>query len=245
MAGTFNADEGLADPNSIVMGYINSAQKRGATCLTDCYATEIVIKGNKINKVKTSLGEIHTECVVNTCGPWSAFLGEKIGLEIPVYPLKRQWFVTDSLPSLPKTFPFVIDFSKSLYFRREGSGLLSGMSNPKEIIGENQSIDQKWELQHIEAAIKRMPMLGNIGIITRQAGLYEMTPDAHPIIGSTPVDGFYLLTGFSGHGFMQGPVCGKLMAEILIDGEAYTVDISKLDYNRFSENRLIKEYNVV
>ena len=73
----------------------------------------------------------------------------------------------------------------------------------------------------------------------------EMTPDAHPIIGSTPVDGFYLLTGFSGHGFMHGPVCGKLMSEILIDGDASTVDIRMLDYNRFSENRLITEYNVV
>ena len=245
LAGTFNADEGLADPNSIVMGYINTAQKQGATCITDCCATEIVLKGNKISKVKTNSGEIHTEYVVNTCGPWSAALGKTIDLEIPVSPLRRQWFVTDSLPVLPAEFPFVIDFSQSLYFHREGSGLLSGMSNPREKIGEDQSIDPEWELEHIEAAVKRMPMLENTGIRTRQAGLYEMTPDAHPIIGSTPVDGFYLLTGFSGHGFMQGPVCGKLMAEILIDGDASTVDISMLDYNRFSENRLITEYNVV
>ena len=245
LAGTFNADEGLADPTSIVMGYINTAQKQGATCITDCCATEIVLKGNKISKVKTSSGEIHTEYVVNTCGPWGAALGKTIDVEIPVYPLRRQWFVTDSLPALPTEFPFVIDFSQSLYFHREGSGLLSGMSNPKEIIGEDQSIDPTWELEHIKAAVKRIPMLANTGIRTRQAGLYEMTPDAHPIIGSTPVDGFYLLTGFSGHGFMQGPVCGKLMAEILIDGDASTVDISMLDYNRFSENRLITEYNVV
>ena len=245
LAGTFNENEGLVDPNSIVMGYINKAQKQGVTCITDCSVTEIVLKSNKISKVKTSLGEIYTECVVNTCGPWSASLGKTIGLDIPVSPLRRQWFVTNSLPALPAEFPFVIDFSKSLYFHREGSGLLSGMSNPKEIIGEDQSIDPKWELKHIEAAVKRMPILENTGIRTRQAGLYEMTPDAHPIIGSTPVEGFYLLTGFSGHGFMQGPVCGKLMAEILIDGDASTVDISMLDYNRFSENRLITEYNVV
>ncbi len=245
LAGTFNADEGLADPNSIVMGYINAAQKRGVTCITDCYATEIVIKNNKISKVKTSLGDIDTECVVNTCGPWSAALGKTIGLEIPVSPLRRQWLVTDSLLKLPAEFPFVIDFSQSLYFHREGSGLLSGMSNPREKIGEDQSIDSEWELEHIEAAVKRLPLLENTGIITRKAGLYEVTPDAHPIIGSTPVDGFYLLTGFSGHGFMQGPVCGKLMSEIVIDGDAYTVDISMLDYNRFSENRLITEYNVV
>ena len=245
LAGTFNANEGLADPNSIVMGYINTAQKKGATCITDCRATEIVLKNNKISKVKTSSGEIYTEYVVNACGPWSAELGKTIGLDIPVSPIRRQWFVTDSIPTLPDEFPFVIDFSQSLYFHREGSGLLSGMSNPSEIIGKDQSIDPEWELKHIEAAVKRLPILGNTGIRTRQAGLYEMTPDAHPIIGSTPVDGFYLLTGFSGHGFMQGPVCGKLIAEILIDGDASTVDISMLDYNRFSDNRLITEYNVV
>ncbi len=245
LAGTFNAEEGLADPNSIVMGYINAAQKHGAVCITDCCATDIVLEGSKVYKLKTNSGEIHTDSVVNTCGPWSAALGEKIGLEIPISPLRRQWFVTDTISALPAEFPFVIDFSQSLYFHREGSGLLSGMSNPREIIGENQSIDPEWELEHIEAAVKRMPLLENTGIRTRQAGLYEMTPDAHPIIGSSPVDGFYLLSGFSGHGFMQGPICGKLMAEILLDGEASSVDVSMLDYNRFSENRLIQEYNVV
>ena len=157
----------------------------------------------------------------------------------------RQWFITDAIPKLPEEFPFVIDFAQSLYFHREGSGLLTGMSNPNEKIGLDQSIDSEWELKHIESSIQRMPLLGNSGIQARQAGLYEMTPDGHPIIGPTPVDGFYLLRGFSGHGFMQGPICGKLMAEIIIDGEATTVDIRMLDYNRFTEKHLIPEYNVI
>ena len=245
IAGTFNADDGLADPNSIVMGYINAARRHGAVCLTDCSATGIELKKNKVRKVRTSLGTVETETVVNACGPWSAFFGNEIGLEIPVSPLRRQWFVTENIPELPAEFPFVIDFSQSLYFHREASGLLSGMSNHNQKIGADQSIDQAWEMRHIEAALKRMPLLGNSGIKARQAGLYELTPDAHPIIGSTLVEGFYLLTGFSGHGFMQGPICGKLMAEILIDGKASTVDISMLDYKRFAEKRLIPEYNVV
>jgi len=245
IAGTFNADDGLADPNSIVMGYINAARRHGAVCLTDCSATGIELKKNKVRKVRTSLGTVETETVVNACGPWSAFFGNEIGLEIPVSPLRRQWFVTENIPELPAEFPFVIDFSQSLYFHREASGLLSGMSNHNQKIGADQSIDQAWEMRHIEAALKRMPLLGNSGIKSRQAGLYELTPDAHPIIGSTLVEGFYLLTGFSGHGFMQGPICGKLMAEILIDGKASTVDISMLDYKRFAEKRLIPEYNVV
>jgi sarcosine oxidase subunit beta len=77
------------------------------------------------------------------------------------------------------------------------------------------------------------------------ASLYEVTPDAHPIYGRTPVEGFYVVTGFSGHGFMHGPISGKLMAEYILDGKFQTVDVSMLDLARFSEGRLIKEYNVV
>ena len=139
----------------------------------------------------------------------------------------------------------MIDFSQSLYFHREASGLLSGMSNHNQKIGADQSIHQEWEMRNIEAMHKHLPLLVNSGIKSRKAVLYELTPDAHPIIGSTLVEGFYLLTGFSGHGFIQGPICGKLIAEILIDGKASTVDISMLDYKRFAEKRLIPEYNVV
>ena len=245
IGGTFNPDDGLADPNSIVMGYIKAARRQGAVCLTDCTVTDFELENNKVRKVLTSLGSVETETVVNACGPWSTFLGNVIDLEIPVSPLRRQWFVTEKVPELPAEFPFVIDFSQSLYFHREASGLLSGMSNPNQKFGTDQSIDQDWEIRHIKEALARLPLLENSGIKTRQAGLYELTPDAHPIIGSTPEDGFYLLTGFSGHGFMQGPICGKLMAEILIDGKASSVDISMLNYKRFEENRLIQEYNVV
>ena len=73
-----------------------------------------------------------------------------------------------------------------------------------------------------------------------------MTPDAHPIFGGVPgVDGYYVVAGFSGHGFMHGPIAGVLMAEIILDGRATTVDVSMLDYARFADGRLIQEYNVV
>ena len=77
------------------------------------------------------------------------------------------------------------------------------------------------------------------------AGLYEVTPDKHPIFGRTPIEGFYLVGGFSGHGFMHGPVAGKLMSEIILDGAAHTVDVSMLDLARFEEDRQIVELNVI
>jgi sarcosine oxidase subunit beta len=97
----------------------------------------------------------------------------------------------------------------------------------------------------MEAAINRLPILENAGLTSRMAGLYEITPDAHPIIGNTPVEGYHIISGFSGHGFMHGPITGKLMAEIILDGQATTMDISMLDFARFTEGRLIPEYNVV
>jgi sarcosine oxidase subunit beta len=152
---------------------------------------------------------------------------------------------TTAIPALPPDFPFIIDFTKSLYFHPEGPGLLTGMSNPNETPGYVQNIDPEWELVHMEAAIKRLPLLERAGLASRMAGLYEVTPDAHPIIGKTPIDGYYIVSGFSGHGFMHGPISGKLMAEIILDGRATTMDISMLDFARFSEDRLIHEYNVV
>jgi sarcosine oxidase subunit beta len=97
----------------------------------------------------------------------------------------------------------------------------------------------------MEAAIERFPLLERAGVASRVAGLYEVTPDAHPIFGRTPVEGFYVCAGFSGHGFMHGPIAGKLMAEIILDGQATTVDVASLDLARFAEGRLIEEYNVV
>lgn len=245
IAGTFNAKDGLADPNSVVMAYVNAARRLGAKCLTDVDVTGVEVAGGKVRGVKTAQGTVAAETVVNAAGPWSALIGKMAGVDIPLVPIRRQWLTTTPLPEVPPDFPFVIDFPQSLYFHREGEGLLTGMSNPNEKVGYDQSVDEEWELTHMEAAVKRLPLLERAGVVSRWAGLYEVTPDAHPILGATPLGGFYLVTGFSGHGFMHGPICGKLLAEMILDGRATTVDVSMLDYNRFAEGLEIREYNVV
>ena len=245
IAATNNRKDGVVDPNGVVMGYIGAAQRLGVTALADVEVTDIHVQDGKITGVETTAGMISAPIVVNATGPWAGQLGQMAGVSIPIEPLRRQWLTTSPLPELPPDFPFVIDFAKSLYFHPEGRGLLTGMSNPDEAIGFGQSIDPDWEIVHMEAAIERLPLLQKAGLASHLAGLYEVTPDAHPIYGATPVDGFYVVAGFSGHGFMHGPVSGKLMTEIILDGEYKTIDVSMLDLARFEEDRLIHEYNVV
>ena len=245
LAGTYNPRDGLVDPNSVVMGYINAASRLGVNTLSGVEVIGLDLQGNAISGVNTSLGNVQTPVVINTAGPWAARIAKLAGVEIPITPLRRQILTTTPLPDIPADFPFVIDFAQSLYFHREGEGLLTGMSNPNETPGFDQEVDPEWEINHLEAASKRMPLLGKAGLLSHWAGLYENTPDAHPIFGATPVAGFFVCAGFSGHGFMHGPVSGLIMSEIILDGKAASLDVSELGLDRFKSGRLIREYNVI
>lgn len=246
IGAAWNAEDGLADPNSVVQGYVNGARRLGVRTLNDVEVTGIDVEGGRVRGVSTPGGRIATDRVVNATGPWASVIGSMAGVAIPVEPLRRQIVVTTPIPALPRDFPFVIDFAKSLYFHQEGEGILTGMSNPYETPGFSQAVDSEWELVHLEAAMQRMPILEDAGIISRWAGLYEVTPDAHPILGRVvEVENFYCITGFSGHGFMHGPVCGLLLAEEILDGKAHTLDVSSLSLERFESGHAVVEYNVV
>ena len=242
---TYHAKDGLADPNSVVMAYIGAGSRLGVTGLTGVEVMGLNVEGGKVRGVITLAGMVSAPVVVNAAGPWAGVIGEMAGVHIPITPIRRQMLTTTPLPDIPKDFPFVIDFPQSLYFHREGNGLLTGRSNPDEKLGFDQNVDLDWELTALEGAIARLPLLEKAGLASHWAGLYEVTPDAHPIFGRTPVEGFYVVGGFSGHGFMHGPVSGVLMSEFILDGEAKTVDVSMLDLARFEEGRLVREYNVI
>ena len=245
IAATFHQKDGLVDPNSVVAGYISAALKLGGKALNNVEVTGIKADGGCVSGVETNRGFIAAPLVINAAGPWSGLVGEMAGVQIPITALRRQSFTTTPLPEIPADLPFVIDFAQSLYFHREGDGLLMGMSNQNEKHGFDQSVDEEFELINLEACIARLPLVEKAGMVSHWAGLYEVTPDAHPFYGKTPVDGFLVVGGFSGHGFMHGPISGKLMSELILDGNFRTLDVSMLDLARFEEGRLIKEYNVV
>lgn len=246
LAGAFHERDGLADPNSVVMAYISAARRNGVRAHNGVTVTGVTTASGRVTGVETSQGTIACETVVNAAGPWASMIGDMAGVPLPIVPLRRQILTTTPIPELRPDFPFVIDFAQSLYFHREGEGVLTGQSNPDEMPGFDERVDPEWELTHMEAAVNRLPLLARAGRAAHWAGLYEVTPDAHPIISRVPMlQGFYVVAGFSGHGFMHGPGAGLLMSELILDGHAHTLDIYSLDYARFGEDRLIREFNVV
>jgi sarcosine oxidase, subunit beta len=246
LKATFNGRDGLADPHGVVMGYINNARRLGVQCFTDAPVVGIKQENGRVTAVVTPQGRMSCEIVVNAAGPWAGQVSDLLGVPLPITPIRRQMLTTTATPDIPADFPFVIDFARSLYFHREGEGVLTGMSNPDEPPGFDEKVDEAWEFTHMEAAIERLPLLAQAGRLAGWAGLYEVTPDAYPIIGPVPlVDGYYVVGGFSGHGFMHGPAAGLLLAEMILDGQATSLDIRSLDYGRFADGRLIQEYNVI
>ena len=246
LAGVWCPDDGLADPGSVVQGYVSAGSRAGARFFGNAEVSAIRTAGGRIESVLTAAGEVATRRVVIAAGAWSGQIGRLAGADIPIVPVRRQVLVTAATPEIPADFPFVTEFAKSLYFHREGPGLLIGMSNPGQAPGFDQTIDEDWELTTLESAADRMPWLEQTGIARRWAGLYEMTPDHHPLLGPVGgVDGLYIVAGFSGHGFMHGPAAGLIAAEEIVDGKAASLDPTPLRPERFARGAAIHEDLVI
>jgi sarcosine oxidase, subunit beta len=246
VAGTIHDRDGLCDPSSVVQGYAAGARRLGARLLTETEVTGVRTDGDGITAVETSRGVIGTRELVNACGAWAPGLGAMAGVQIPIEPIRRQIVVTAPMEGIPEDFPFTVFFPDSLYFHREGQGILTGRSNHDETPGFKMEVDPAWEEIHLAEAVRRMPLLGDAGLMSRWAGLYEVTPDAQPILGRIrEVRGLSVMAGFSGHGFMHGPAAGLLMAEEIADGKAHTIDIEPFRFDRFAEGALAPERNVI
>lgn len=244
---TYCPDDGLVDPSGLTQGYVTAARRCGTALALHTHARRIVTDGQRVTGVETSAGEVATGVVVNAAGPWARPLAETAGIDLPVQPLPRQIVVTSGFPGRPERRTLVVDTSTGCYFHREGDGVLVGMGSPEETYTFDTRVDDGFIAESLlPAAIGMLPAFADAGLAHQWAGLYEMTPDRHPVLGPAPeVSGCYLANGFSGHGFQQGPIVGKLLAEQICDGTARTVDISELSPERFAEGRFIEEQHVI
>ncbi len=245
LAASFSPDDGHATPEAVVQGYAFAARALGAHVRVGCEATGIETHGDRITRVQTSHGPIATNVVICAAGAWSRACGEMVGVTLPVTPLRRQILFTEPMEGLPPDLPFTIDFASSFYFHREGPGLLMGMSDAREQPGFALETTDEWVPDLLDIASRRAPRIAEAGIKGGWAGLYEVTPDHNAIIGeSERVSRFIYATGFSGHGFLQGPAVGEILRDLVL-GRPPFVDIGPLSVNRFSDAMLRPEYNIV
>ncbi len=242
IGATFYERDGLVDPNGVLQGYVRGASRAGATLRSGVRVTGANLRAGRIESLQTTTGDLSGGTYLLAAGPWSGAVGESLGVDVPVVPVRRQIAVTTPIAGLTKRFPFVIDFAQSLYFHYEGGAILTGMSNHAEPPGFNTSVDESWRETHVAAAMERLPLLAEAAIAHEWAGLYEVTPDDQPIVGRLPqMENLYACTGFSGHGLMHGPAAGLAVSEEILDGAAHTVDIAPLRWREFGAG----EYNVV
>jgi sarcosine oxidase subunit beta len=245
LAGAFSPGDGHATPEAVVQGYAFAARALGAEIRVGCEVQDIVTRGNRIAEVVTDQGSITTGIVICAAGAWSRRCGAMAGVELPVIPLRRQILFTEAMDGLPDELPMTIDFSSSFYFHREGPGLLMGMSHPGEKPGFSVETSDDWIPDLLRIAQRRAPRIAETGIRGGWAGLYEMTPDHNAIIGEAGgASRLLYATGFSGHGFLQGPAVGEILRDLVLERPPF-VDIAPLSVDRFDAAALRPEYNVV
>jgi len=250
LGAAFHARDGYCSPESVVLGYATAARRHGATIRTGVTATGIQTSGGEITGVRTDSGAVRTSTVVCAAGPWSAAIGGFAGFDLPVTPLRRQILITEALGAehaeiMPATMPMTIDAATTFYLHREGPAILLGMSYRGEDPGFRTDYSEDW-LPDLMAAIEaRCPALLDVGIAHRWSGLYEVTPDHNALIGeASGVSRFLYATGFSGHGFLQGPAVGEVVRDLYL-GRDPVIDVSPLSADRFTAGALRGEVNIV
>jgi sarcosine oxidase subunit beta len=245
LAAAFSPDDGLATPEAVVHGYAAGARRHGAHVETGCELLEVRVAGDEITGVVTTRGVVETPAVICAAGAWSARVGELAGVELPVTPSRRQVVLTEPVPGLPERLPMTIDMTTSFYFHREGPGLLMGMSLEDEPPGFNLDRDDAWIPRLADAIATRAPSLAEVGVAGGWAGLYEITPDHNAIIGEAARPSRFLYaTGFSGHGFLQGPAVGEVVRDLFLNRPP-PIDVTPLTVDRFNLGKDRYERNIV
>jgi sarcosine oxidase, subunit beta len=203
-------EDGVADPTAVTRRLVNEARSRGVEL-----------------REYTDARDLETDVLVVACGAGSPQL-----IDVPIRPLVRQLTETASVPGLPEDLPMIIEAETGFHFRRVDRGLRLAMGEPTMRWDEKPEVDESLVEDWLARLARRYPPAAGVAVSRSWAGLYDMTPDAHPIIGWVS-EGFYAACGFSGHGFMQAPAVGRAVAEELLDGES-TFDLTPFRIDRFA-----------
>ena len=244
LCATYCPTDGGGNPLLTTFAYARRAEELGVKIYTYTEVKDIIVEKGKIKKVITDKGDILTEKVVNTAGGHSQKIAEMVGLDLPLESFRHEILVTEPV----KHFfdPMIISFDYNIYFRQTSHGpILMGCGDKNEKPGFNTKASFEFIKDITARAIKLMPKLKNLNIVRQWAGLYNMTPDAMPLLGDIEeVEGYYQAVGFSGHGYMLGPKVSSLMADLIITGKKDKI-IERLSPERFKKGEIVIDSSVV
>jgi sarcosine oxidase subunit beta len=247
VGGSFCSTDGFVDPYSAMIGFMTWAADHGATLWKNATVTAIARRGATF-EVTTTRESVSTPAVVNCAGPWAAEIARMAGIGLPVEPLRRMLVPTEPFDRFPHTAPMIVDMSTGFHFRPESRGFLLAWNDPEETPGYKTDFDASFIEKILTRAADRVPVFENVEVDPKRAwaGLYEMTPDHHPILGESPeVPGFFFANGFSGHGVMHAPATGKILSDLILTGKTDLIEASLLNFSRFAEGRMIHETAVL
>ncbi len=249
LGGSFCPTDGFVDPYSAMNGFMAGAQEHGATLWKKTEVAGITTDPRGVTGVETSRDPVSARVVVNAAGAWASEVARTAGIHLPVEPLRRMLVPSEPFDEFPHTSPMVIDMSNGFHFRPEARGFLLAWNDPEETPGYKTDFEPSFIEKILNHAANRVPAFENLAVNPKRAwaGLYEMSPDHHAILGEVPeLPGFYLANGFSGHGVMHAPATGKILSDLILEGNTAVVsDVSVLGFQRFAKGALLHETAVL
>ena len=238
----YEPQSGYADPSSVAVTYARRAREMGAEVRLSTEVTAIQVVGGRVVGVETPEGVVATPVVVIAAGPWSNSLFDSLGVDLPQKPMRHQVLTLERPPGVLPSHPTVADLINEFSFRPEGGQLtlLSYGEEDCELEGYNPGVEMRLASEALPRLARRCPAFAEATFRGGWAGLFDVTPDWHPILdGVEGIEGLYAATGFSGHGFKLSPMVGVAMAELIARGRSTSVDITPLRWSRFREGALM------
>ena len=240
----YEPESGYAMPSDTANSLMTAARDRGARLVQGCAVTGIDLAGGRVTGVSTTQGAFSAPVVVNAAGPWAGKINEMAGLDLPFDTWRHDTMFVVRPAEIGPSHPTVIDFPRDMYFRPEGGLTLVGLEDGNPLGEAPDSDTDHAQAGFVERAIDRIclrvPAMERGDLHSAHGGYDGITPDQHPILGAAGPDGFYLDCGHSGTGFKTAPAVGRCMTELILDGQAKTVDISPYAPGRFAAGRLVK-----
>lgn len=244
LGASYCASDGSASPTDAVNGLLAAARRLGVTVRQGCEVTGLLTSGDRVTGVRTSEGDVQAGLVLIAAGPQARELGRRVGIELPVAPHRRQAFAVDRLDWLRPDMPLAVDLGSGAYIHPEASGAAVIGGNDRDVPeGTDTTVDQDRVEPLVKALVDRWPRMADARVSRGWAGLREMTPDDHAVIGPVGPAGLWAAVGFSGHGFMQAPAVGECLAAWWLDGTS-PYDLTPLRPSRFAEGQPVVEEGV-